>query len=695
MKKTITLITICIFTFSSYAQMSFCDDFESYQSGDPIAQTSPSWNTWGELMTGANPSVDDANISTLQSSSGSNSLYFLGVGTAGGPEDVVLMFDTTQNITQATLGSLSTPYISGDVVFSSMMYIRTGAYLNFQSESMPGQVWSLEVNFDPALDPSDPGTITMGNTGFQVPFQGLYIPNTWFEFKFEIDLSNNVWELFIDGVSQGTFNNTINQIASLDLYTRAGDEYYVDDVCYSYAPATLDPINAQTYLISPVTGLTGQTRYPSVEVRNFGLDPIQSFDITFDYNGSQITENVSNIGSGFGLLSMQTTVVDFTNSITLGSGPINATAYVYNINNGTPQNTSDDTLTISTNAVTPAAGKLVIGEEATGTWCGWCPRGAVALNWMDHDYEGYWQGIAVHNGDPMTEAVYDNGIAGLISGYPSGIVDRGADINPANFKDDFLQRIVVEPKVMITNGAEYDGNTLRVSLKADFTNSMSNNVKIACVLVEDSVTGTGTGYYQSNSYSGGGSGSLIDVDGTDWANMPSNVPASFMVYRHVARAIYPSFDGGSFSSGLNYVAGDSDTMCLEFTIDPSWDTSNIHIVAMLIENGRVDNASSTSIHDAVTNGYLCNSTTPTSHSSIDLNGPDRINIFPNPASENIYISNLKEKARVKIYDISGKIVLENNISNKEYLNVSDLAKGVYQISFDGIDWKETRKLIIK
>ena len=28
-------------------------------------------------------------------------------------------------------------------------------------------------------------------------------------------------------------------------------------------------------------------------------------------------------------------------------------------------------------------------------------RDSVALNWMDHDYEGYWQGIAVHNGDPM------------------------------------------------------------------------------------------------------------------------------------------------------------------------------------------------------------------------------------------------------------------------------------------------------
>ena len=65
---------------------------------------------------------------------------------------------------------------------------------------------------------------------------------------------------------------------------------------------------------------------------------------------------------------------------------------------------------------------------------------------MDHDFEGYWQGIAVHNGDPMTNTDYDNGIGTAISGYPSGIVDRGADINPADFKEDFLQRIAFNQK---------------------------------------------------------------------------------------------------------------------------------------------------------------------------------------------------------------------------------------------------------
>ena len=208
------------------------------------------------------------------------------------------------------------------------------------------------------------------------------------------------------------------------------------------------------YHAAALGGLAGQDRYPSVEVRNFGLNDINSFDVTYDYNGVQITENIS----GLTLSSMATYSVDFNNSITLSS-TTNAQVYISNINGGQAQSTSDDTLVLNLNIVVPAQGKLVVGEEATGTWCGWCPRGAVALNWMDQDYEGFWQGIAVHNGTtvPMTDASYDNGIAGYISGYPSGIVDRGSVIDPSAFNDDFLQRIIIPPHARLDDGAVIDG----------------------------------------------------------------------------------------------------------------------------------------------------------------------------------------------------------------------------------------------
>ncbi len=670
MKRIFTLCTALFLGATINAQqVTFCDDFEGYQNGDPIAQTSSDWETWGSISAPTPPYADDANVSNILASSGNNSLYLFS-GATQGSQDVVLPFGS------------GAPYTLGDFEFVSNFYVNTntGAYFNFQAEATPGTTWSLDVKMDL-------GTIVLENTGSGINYlTSTYPEGQWFELKVTCDLTNNLWELFIDGISQGSFTNTVNKIASLDLYPIIGHEFYIDDICYTYTPLQLDTLNAHVLNSPNISGIAGQLKNPSIDIRNLGLNNITSFNVDFEYNGNTITENIT----GINLVSLATYQVNFLNTINLIGGTNIGTATVYNVNGlGQDDNPNDDVMTNQIDAIIPAAGKLVIGEEATGTWCGWCPRGAVALNWMDKDYEGYWQGIAVHNGDPMADADYDNGLGGSISGYPSGVVDRGTEIDPSTFKNNFLQRIMIDPKGIITNGAELNGNILKVSLTVDFQSTTNGNYKLACVIVEDSVTGNNTQYNQSNAYSGGNS--LIDVDGVDWNTLPSSVPFSQMIYRHVGRSIAPSFNGEPLST-TSFVTGDSETICFEFTLDPSWDQSQIHIVGMLIDNGnRIDNGSSTTITTAVNTGYIACGSTST---SLNLNGPDRINIFPNPATDNIYISNLKEEnTLVKIYDINGRLVLENKVSDKEYLNISTLSKGMYQIKFEGSDWNETRKLI--
>ena len=684
MKLFFTIFTSLFLTLTIFAQqITFCDDFEGYQNGDPIAQTSPSWNTWGELMTGNPiPFADDVNISTTMAYSGDFSLYLK--DDVIDTQDVVLIFDTTQNITNITIGSLSTPYTTGIFNFSQMMYIVQGkkGYINFQAENIPGVSWALEVNFETN------GTILMTNT-LGTTFSCNYPQGSWFEINFLVDLSNNIWNVSIDGISQGVFSNLINKIASLNLYPGIDSEYYVDNVCYSYDSTVivLPSLNLAATNINNITGLDGQLKFPKVSVMNLGLTSINSFDIDFNYNGQIITENIN----GLNLLTGVTYQVDFINNITLIAGINPCISNIYNVNNVLyDDDNTDDTITTQIISITPAQGKLVIGEEATGTWCGWCPRGAVALNWMDKDYEGFWQGIAVHNNDPMEDSDYDDGLYTFHSGsYPSGVVDRTNNIDPGNFKEDFLQRIIIEPNGVITNGAELDSNILKVSLTVNIQNSINGNYKLACVLVEDSVTGNSSQYNQANSYSGGGS--LVDVDGVDWNTLPTSVSYSQMIYRHVGRSVSPSFTGEPLSS-TSFMVGDTETICFEFILDPSWDQSQINIVGMLIDNDdRIDNGSSTTILSAISTGYVaCNTTSI----AIELNGPNRINIYPNPAMDKIYISNLKEdNTLIKVYDINGRLVLENKISNKEYLNISTLSKGIYQIKFEGSDWNEIRKLI--
>ena len=208
---------ICLFP-----PVSFCDDFESYQNGDPIAETSADWETWGSITSPNPPYYDDATVTNTLASSGANSLYFIGVGS-GGPQDVVLPFGT------------GGPYTSGYFNFSANFYITNSAYFNFQAEQIPGITWTSSIFFN------NSGSITISNTSAS-SFSGSYIQGVWFEFKFEIDLTNNIWEVFIDGVSQGSFSNTVNQIASLDLYPTQGDEFYVDDVCFEFSNTPIGQI---------------------------------------------------------------------------------------------------------------------------------------------------------------------------------------------------------------------------------------------------------------------------------------------------------------------------------------------------------------------------------------------------------------------------------------------------------------------
>lgn len=76
-------------------------------------------------------------------------------------------------------------------------------------------------------------------------------------------------------------------------------------------------------------------------------------------------------------------------------------------------------------------------EEATGTWCGNCPRGWLGMRELGKQLGEDFIGIAYHNNDPMqvTEAY-----PWKVSGYPDAVLDRGKSIDPfygAGFDTEF------------------------------------------------------------------------------------------------------------------------------------------------------------------------------------------------------------------------------------------------------------------
>ena len=254
MKKFLLIILSFVFTLNVYSQSgNFCDDFETYSAGDPICQTSPSWNSWGELMSGLTaPFTDDANVTDLYANSGSFSLGFNANPAAAGPEDVVLPLSNT---------GYPTPYVAGVCTLTHNLYITTGAYFNFQAENTPGVTWALDVTFDAT------GGVNYASSGSaQSYLMSTYPLNQWFEQKIVIDLSNNNWEVFHDGISQGSFSTLVNQIASVDYYPTAGQEFFVDDVCIDYVAPQLDPLKHGT--TPPCLRQVSQSALPQARVTN-------------------------------------------------------------------------------------------------------------------------------------------------------------------------------------------------------------------------------------------------------------------------------------------------------------------------------------------------------------------------------------------------------------------------------------------
>jgi len=675
MKKLILVFGIFASTIA-FGQ-TFSDNFDSYTAGSYLGpQSAGAWTTWSNAPGG----TEDVLVSSAEASSGANSLYFASAVSGGGPTDLVHNF-----------GVLNTGQFS--LEFNLKVQAGKAGYFNLQRNVTIGDVWSMDCNF---ADNGD--LIILNQSGLY--FTSTYTQDQWFNFRMEINFNSNVWEVFIDDVSVGSFANTENQIASIDIFpvdqnTPFSAGYFIDDFQYTVTPYTLPTVNGAANLVSYSQGnLVGTAVTPNVTIRNLGVDTISSATVTVDYNGT----NISNDFTGLNLASLATIALTMPSTLSLVAGSNTMTATLSNVNGTIDGDSADDQTSIVINAISPAIGKMVVGEEGTGTWCQWCPRGAVFMDMMETKYPGFWAGIAVHNGDPMTVTEYDAALT--VSGYPSALVDRGAEMDPSEMEVAFLDHVVLAPSAFITNGANWDAATriLDVSISANFQTAADNNFKLAIVLSEDEVTGTGSTYNQSNAYAGGTSGVMGGFE-----SLSNPVPAAQMVYNHVARAIAPSFGGTNIAFPATINSGETYTINASFTLPTTWDETQMHIVGMLVnQSGTIDNAGKATLTEAIANGFVSGTSIATgiaNQNQIDAN----LAVYPNPANEYTSIKvQLKNEQNVslKLIDMNGRTVASRNYgqmngASEIQLNTLNFEAGLYLIQLTLDNTIVSRRLIIE
>ncbi|NRD23198.1 Omp28-related outer membrane protein [Winogradskyella litoriviva] len=473
-------------------------------------------------------------------------------------------------------------------------------------------------------------------------------------------------------------------------YNDDGDNWIIDDVSVR-SPYSIDAKIEGTSLSR--YSLISADNQISIDVNNNGSSTITSLDISWN-DGT--TDNSSTITTS--IAPGETVTIDHPTMVNYSAiVEKNIDLTISAVNGLTDEDPTNNNDLKDFNTVSQSGTKAVFIEEATGTWCGWCPRGAVGLDYMTSTYPNTVIGVAVHNSDPMEVAAYDDGIGQYISGYPSGVIDRKyEDVNPAqaNLQSayDALNTEIVPVDLSI--GATQNGSDLTITANANFYTNFGNaNFRFGIIITEDGVTGTGDGtnivgndYDQQNYYSGGANGVMGGYE-----NYTDPVPATQMVYNHVGRALIGGFDGQENSVPASITDGLSASYDFNYTIPSTINQANMHIVLVLIDaaDGTVVGASQSTVAEAL--------------SVEEVAGIDSIKLYPNPATDKLNIAFQAGNGdyNISITDMLGRTVINNNYeglfgTQNIELPVSQLNPGHYIMKInDGISSYSAKFVITK
>ncbi len=635
MKKFLSKLTLtigaCLVTLGMNAQV--IADFSN------LTLTSKTWGT-GTINSGGLPSgFQQFSLDGLTPNSQISSVFSSTTGWA----TVELEFSDGTSDTVALSTSWYDPAgTANDIMICSPVTVPTGAgmYLTWEAFAWNASYadgYQVYVSSNPS--PTNPGTLVYTTIG----------ENAYFTPR-AVDISNYAGQsIYV------TFVNNSNDKLMLGIDDIAIQAFNQNDVeLTSVSVPRYESINKDITIQGTITNQS---------------QAVSSIEVTWD-DGSG--PQVATIG-GLNVQPLQT--YDFTHTIPFNESmaeEYSLDVTVSKVNGAADVNPADNSNTELISLVAKSVTKNPLIEEGTGTWCGWCPRGAVAMDYMYDTYPDFI-GIAVHNGDPMTVTEYDDGAD--FSGFPNCNADRlilGAGVSTANFEAMYSAlKTLVPPVDLSASTFSRSGSDITVNASAEFLTELSDEIRLAAIIVEDDVTGSSAGYNQSNYYAGGGNGAMGGYE-----NLPDPVPAASMVYDHVGRALLGGYDGAASSVSSPIANGDVAAYTFNYTAPSDINLSKSHVVVLAIHSpsGQVLNAVQL-IHPESTKAL----------EAANIN----LELFPNPATESLTISyDLNDEVNILVYDMQGRVIkqVENVSNNGSYkLDVSSLNSGNYMISVSTAD----------
>lgn len=245
----------------------------------------------------------------------------------------------------------------------------------------------------------------------------------------------------------------------------------------------------------------------SVRLRNLGTTSINSMTFHIEADGEtgyDVTYDSNSVCAG------AEATVSLTGHKFTSTGNKDVRISIATLN-GKPNPNAATAATVSITVADRLVQRVPLYEIATGTWCGWCPRSLVALEYIHSDYEGKAIGIAYHSGDQLAN-VYSNtwmnyvGVGGLPSAYMNR-TSEGAQVgeSTAGLKKQLDETIAIGSvsEARINDFAlDADGKNCTVNVDFSFTADVKNaNIAVSMVVLEDNLGPYDqTNYYASGSY---------------------------------------------------------------------------------------------------------------------------------------------------------------------------------------------------
>lgn len=329
--------------------------------------------------------------------------------------------------------------------------------------------------------------------------------------------------------------------------------------------------------------------------------------------------------------------------------------------------------------------KMVLVEESTGTWCGYCPRGIVALEKLEKEADDYVAAVAVHIYDTLQNENY--GPKAGFSGAPFMNIDRTTKNINVDLETivPLMDEVKEEPcaaEMKLTADLNNRDLSLNLSNKI-YTKYDEGDLRYAVILYENGVTGEGDAFAQANYFSG------EDVELEGYENKPNPIPAEDMVYNHVGRVLLGGYNGQEGSVPQAVGDNESTSYTFNYTFPEGDKIENFVAIGILLDpNGQAINVRKIKLATltSIENQYSTF---------------DSFNVYPNPTSEYVLLNNMsKGKYTIQVVDLAGRIVQSKSVQitdkSEEYrFDLNTLVSGNYIISVANDVYSMNKMITIK